>query len=309
MNDKKLAKKRLSFHKSEALNKSSYKKHGPKEKRYFVRDTKLEGFWIRIFPSGTKSYGITTRKGGVGKPKLNTIGRCDLIDFEEAKAKARLYLSAIKIDGESPKDVIKQEARKDLSKNKNRCSKQRHRKDSNTRILLTHFARVNCFFNLEQVKNTCTYDNFKDEKSVENIKKKLVHNYYNDWPQKYIIDRGEWGTPYNYSVMEKYCPNEFKIIFLLRNPIDVIKSYVKLCNDYPDFYINQQYNELDKTSLHRTELEEKIELITKKEDLVYLSFTAYNFLKDKQNVHFVKYEDFVEDPKKIINGIYDFRYT
>ena len=43
-----------------------------------------------------------------------------------------------------------------------------------------------------------------------------------------------------------------------------------------------QYNELDKTSLHRTELEEKIELITKKEDLVYWSFTAYNFLKDKQ---------------------------
>jgi sulfotransferase len=169
-----------------------------------------------------------------------------------------------------------------------------------------HSSLVNCFFNLEQVKKTCTYDNFKDEKSVENIKKKLVHNYYNDWPQKYIIDRGEWGTPYNYSVMEKYCPNEFKIIFLLRNPIDVIKSYVKLCNDYPDFYINQQYNELDKTSLHRTELEEKIELITKKEDLVYWSFTAYNFLKDKQNVHFVKYEDFVEDPKKILNGIYDF---
>ena len=50
----------------------------------------------------------------------------------------------------------------------------------------------------------------------------------------------------------------------------------------------------------------KIELITKKEDLVYWSFTAYNFLKDKQNVHFVKYEDFVEDPKKILNGIYDF---
>ena len=111
MNDKKIAKKKLSFHESEALNKNSYKKHEPKEKRYFVRDTKLEGFWIRVFPSGTKSYGITTRKGGVGKPKLNTIGRCDLIDFEDAKAKARLYLSAIKIDGESPKDIIKHEAR------------------------------------------------------------------------------------------------------------------------------------------------------------------------------------------------------
>ena len=98
---------------SEALNKNSYKKFEPKDKRYFVRDTKLEGFWIRIFPSGTKSYGITTRKGGVGKPKQNTIGRCELIDFEDAKATARTYLKAIKIDGFSPKEIIKKESTKD----------------------------------------------------------------------------------------------------------------------------------------------------------------------------------------------------
>jgi integrase len=98
---------------SETLNKNSYKKFEPKDKRYFVRDTKLEGFWIRIFPSGTKSYGITTRKGGVGKPKQNTIGRCELIDFEDAKATARAYLKAIKIDGVSPKEIIKKESTKD----------------------------------------------------------------------------------------------------------------------------------------------------------------------------------------------------
>ena len=38
-----------------------------------------------------------------------------------------------------------------------------------------HSSLVNCFFNLEQVKNTCTYDNFKDEKSIENIKKKPIY--------------------------------------------------------------------------------------------------------------------------------------
>ena len=112
MNDKKIAKARLSFNQSEALNKNTYKKYEPKEKRYFIRDTKLEGFWIRIFPSGTKSYGITTRKGGVGNPKQTTIGRCDLIEFEDAKATARKYLKAIKIDGTSPKEVIRKESTK-----------------------------------------------------------------------------------------------------------------------------------------------------------------------------------------------------
>ena len=42
------------------------------------------------------------------------------------------------------------------------------------------------------------------------------------------------------------------------------------------------------------ELEEKIELITKKGDLVDWSFMAYNFIKDKKNVYFVKYEDLVK---------------
>ena len=110
MNDKKIAKARLSFNQSEALNKNTYKKFEPKKKRYFIRDTKLEGFWIRIFPSGTKSYGITTRKGGVGKPKQTTIGRCDLIAFEDAKATARNFLKAIKLDGVNPKEVIKEES-------------------------------------------------------------------------------------------------------------------------------------------------------------------------------------------------------
>jgi integrase len=113
MNDQKIAKKRINFHKSETLNKNSYKKFESKDKRYFVRDKKLEGFWVRVYPSGAKSYGITTRKGGVGKPKLTTIGSCNLIAFEDAKETARQYLKAIKVDAINPKIKIKEQAMKD----------------------------------------------------------------------------------------------------------------------------------------------------------------------------------------------------
>ena len=41
MSDKKVAKTRLTFNQTEALNKNSYKKFEPKAKRYFIRDTKL----------------------------------------------------------------------------------------------------------------------------------------------------------------------------------------------------------------------------------------------------------------------------
>ena len=169
-----------------------------------------------------------------------------------------------------------------------------------------HSSLPDVLFNLDLIKLKNTYNNFKSDKDYNNIITNIFNNYYQDWPQKYIIDRGEWATPANYALLLQYFPQDIKIIFLLRNPIDVIKSYIKLCNDHPNFYINHQYNELDKTSLHKTELEEKIELITKKGDLVDWSFMAYNFIKDKETVHFVKYEDLVENPVKILKGIYNF---
>ena len=126
-----------------------------------------------------------------------------------------------------------------------------------------HSILPDIFFEIEKIKNyNGIYQNFKTKDNLENIQKNIFKNYYQPWKQKYVIDRGEWATPFNYSMLEKYCPNEIKIIFLLRDPIDVIKSYLELCNKYPNFYINNQYNSLDPTSLHKSEIEEKIELIT-----------------------------------------------
>ena len=169
-----------------------------------------------------------------------------------------------------------------------------------------HSSLTDCFFNVDLVKNKFIFNNFKNKQSLENVQKNIVLNYYNHWKQPYILDRGEWGTPYNYSIMEKFCPNEFKIIFLIRNPIDIIKSFLKLCNDFPDFYINKQYNLLDKTTLYRSESEEKIDIITNKDTLFDSCCYAYKNLKNKENVLFIKYEDFIKNPNEIINKIYSF---
>jgi len=108
-----IAKRRLTFNVTEVLNKSSYKKFKPKEKYYHARDTKLEGFYIRIYPSGNKSYGCYARKGGVGKPIHFAIGNCELWDFSDAKAKAKEVLVQIIVEGINPKLHLQQEATKD----------------------------------------------------------------------------------------------------------------------------------------------------------------------------------------------------
>jgi integrase len=112
MAENKLAKKKISYNFELSLNKSSYKKLSPKDKDYFVRDKKLEGFWIRCYPSGKTSYGCYARKGGVGRQIPITIGDCKVWNFEEAKEKARQTIQQIKYEGINPKTIIKQESTK-----------------------------------------------------------------------------------------------------------------------------------------------------------------------------------------------------
>ena len=107
-----VANRRLTFNVTEVLNKSSYKKFKPKEKYYHARDKKLEGFYIRIYPSGKKSYGCYARKGGVGRQIHFAIGDCELWDFNDAKVKAKEVIQQIKVEGINPKLHLQQEASK-----------------------------------------------------------------------------------------------------------------------------------------------------------------------------------------------------
>ena len=95
---------------------------------------------------------------------------------------------------------------------------------------------------LENVKKSPVYLTFPDSKSYNNVMKNIISNYYKDWKADYIIERGDWFTPFNFNMFKKYAPNEIKTVILVRNIIDIIKSYLKLCENNPLFYINIQYN-------------------------------------------------------------------
>ena len=101
-----------AFNESAALNKSSFKKYNPKSKDYYIRDKKLEGFYIRVYPSGKKTYGIYSRKGGVGRKVSISIGNCEYIEFEDAKNIAKDWLYLLR-QGIHPKEKIKEESLKD----------------------------------------------------------------------------------------------------------------------------------------------------------------------------------------------------
>ena len=114
---KTLAKRKLSYNVYLSLNKSSYKKLKPKDKPYYGRDKKLEGFWIRTYPSGKQSYGCYARKGGVGRQIPHTIGDVELWEFDKAKAEAKVIIRQIKYEGLNPKHHVRKEASKNNEEN------------------------------------------------------------------------------------------------------------------------------------------------------------------------------------------------
>jgi integrase len=66
-----------------------------RRKRYAKPDPELRGHWIRIQPSGTKSF-WTVARDPKGKQVWTYVGPCDAMTIEEARAKARGILTRVR---------------------------------------------------------------------------------------------------------------------------------------------------------------------------------------------------------------------
>ena len=67
----------------------------PRAKRYHFADPEMKAHFIRVMPSGTKSFAVFARDPS-GKQVLHTIGAVGVITIEEARQKAREAVAAFK---------------------------------------------------------------------------------------------------------------------------------------------------------------------------------------------------------------------
>jgi len=79
----------------------------PRAKRYVVPDPELVGHYIRVQPSGAKSY-VAVARDPFGKQVWATIGSTSLLTIENAREKARSAITAIKAaEDPSPPESFK----------------------------------------------------------------------------------------------------------------------------------------------------------------------------------------------------------
>tara|TARA_R100001143_G_C3321393_1_gene114951 strand:+ start:40 stop:891 length:852 start_codon:yes stop_codon:yes gene_type:complete len=173
-----------------------------------------------------------------------------------------------------------------------------------------HSILPDILFSIENIKHyNVAYNNFPDRQSVDNVSKNIFDSYYKDWSADIIIERGDWITPCNFSLLEKYFLGEIKIVVLVRGILDIIKSYLNLCAVDSEFHINKTYDSLDKTTLYKDEIEEKCDIIMRKGGYVDVILYSIKWLFDnnkEKHLYFVDYDELVKNTKNTIKGIYNF---
>jgi sulfotransferase len=147
------------------------------------------------------------------------------------------------------------------------------------------------------LKQTDVFKNYPDHKSLDNVLNTVFDNYYKDWPQRIIVDRGPVTTPGNFNLMQKHFGNRFKVIVLVRDLIDVLASFVKWFENEPTAYPNK----LGKN------IEEKLWALMDKNGSIAKELIAIqNAFNYKEICHFIKYDDLVKNPQQTITNLYQF---
>ena len=176
---------------------------------------------------------------------------------------------------------------------------------------------MNIAQNIDSFRTSDVFLNFPDHKSLDNVLSNLCSNYYKDWDCKYIIDRNYLGITLSamkngLDTLKKCLKNELKIIILIRGFLEVLQSTLKSIREkpfIPPFGIPLDFNKLGGAFPSGYTDEALCGILASRDSVVYQGFLSAKLLSNtfpKENLHFVHYDDLVENPKITIDNIYNF---
>jgi sulfotransferase len=152
-----------------------------------------------------------------------------------------------------------------------------------------------------------TNRNIENKIKAEAFLSSFMDNYYKEVEKPIVIDRQKsWGTPENIDMLKKYVTQTPKIIFTVRDILEIIASFVKMDADYLEYgaYTSGQYtaNYLSKNDL----ISEYIMSPNGDIEKALLSLASAFYPENKGMFHIVEYNDLVFNPEETMASIYDF---
>lgn len=142
-------------------------------------------------------------------------------------------------------------------------------------------------------------DNFPDTNSLDNVVKNIIPNYYENWKEKYIIDRQAWGHENVLQQLKKHLINEIKIIVMVRPLEEVLASFIRLAQTTDNNYLVN----------HSKDVEKQCDFLMQENGMIDLQLKGMKNLLKFENrglSHFVEYNEFVNNTQIELDKVYDF---
>jgi sulfotransferase len=160
--------------------------------------------------------------------------------------------------------------------------------------------------------NTCNtaeqvIRNTENQIKAEIFLSSFMDNYYKEVEKPVVIDREKaWGTPANLSIIKQYVTPTPKIIFTVRDILEIIASFIKMDADYLK---REAYDSRYYMANYRSEKDLVVESMMRLNgdiDKGLLSLASAFYPENKGMFHIVEYNNLVFNPEETMAGIYDF---
>ena len=146
-----------------------------------------------------------------------------------------------------------------------------------------------------------------NKQRTENFLLSFLDNFYKDVDKPVIIEREKaWGTPDNLKIIKKYVTPTPKIIFTVRDVLEILASFCTL--DF-DFWKNQAEKQNYYSSNYRSTGDMICEHLMATNGMIdkgLLSLAPAFWEENKGVFHIVEYRDLLEKPEETMSKIYAF---
>jgi sulfotransferase len=164
------------------------------------------------------------------------------------------------------------------------------------------FDFANAYSTIEQ-----SLRNEENKVKSETFLSSFLDNYYKDVEKPVIIDREKaWGTPANLEIIKKFVNPKPKIIFTVRDILEIIASFIKMDADYLKREVYQKNGFINNYRSQKDIICEHLMSPLEDIDKSLLSLASAFYPENKGIFHIVEYRDLVSKPEETMNGIYDF---
>jgi sulfotransferase len=135
----------------------------------------------------------------------------------------------------------------------------------------------------------------------------FMDNYYKEVEKPVVMEREKsWGTPSNLSVLKRFVTPTPKIIFTVRDILEIVASFVKMDAQYIKNEINNRSYYMNNYRSPKDVICEHLMAPDGDIDKGLLSLASAFYPENKGMFHIVEYNDLVFNPNDTMAKIYEF---